>query len=123
MLLPQTVVAVVGVGLIHHVPRKLLVILPSLGSAFVAASIVVVVGIGSRKSPFLFIVVPERLSVVAIVVVGLSMVDLVMATISSEATYALVPELFMPKHRVVGTAIVNALQVFPVPSAIYSCRM
>uniref|UniRef100_A0A914W121 Major facilitator superfamily (MFS) profile domain-containing protein n=1 Tax=Plectus sambesii TaxID=2011161 RepID=A0A914W121_9BILA len=100
MSIPQAIVAIVATVVLDRFSRRDIMIIPTLGSALCAAAAIISVSL------------PVTLGFTSATnsIVLLATADLVMTTLASEGIYAVVPELFGQRDRVLGTALAGATQ-------------
>ncbi|WKY16983.1 hypothetical protein Q1695_001528 [Nippostrongylus brasiliensis] len=100
MSLPQ---AVISIGLLlcfENFSRKFLLLAPTIVSVFIGVFAVIAISFGRTS---LGLPLGATLAVLA-------SIDLSAAAVSGESAYAIVPELFLPNDKILGTAIVGIAQ-------------
>ncbi|CAD6187462.1 unnamed protein product [Caenorhabditis auriculariae] len=101
MSLPQAIISVALLGFFDNFRRRTLLIIPTMFSVAFGAVAIFFTSFSSA-SPF---GIPT-----ALILPILAALDLSVAAISGESAYAIVPELFLPNDKVLGTAMVGITQ-------------
>uniref|UniRef100_A0A8R1I9J1 MFS domain-containing protein n=1 Tax=Caenorhabditis japonica TaxID=281687 RepID=A0A8R1I9J1_CAEJA len=99
MSLPQAVISIALLGCFDHFGRRPLLIVPTVLSVIFGFLAIVF------SSPSFATVIP-----LFVIIPILATLDLSVAAISGESAYAIVPELFLAKDKVLGSAIVGIVQ-------------
>ncbi|PAV82112.1 hypothetical protein WR25_12570, partial [Diploscapter pachys] len=99
MALPQAGISIALLFCFHHFSRRSLLIVPTIVSSIIGLIAI----IGSHYRNILGFSIMSTLPVLA-------SLDLVVAAISGESAYAIVPELFLPDDIILGTAAVGIAQ-------------
>ncbi|KAK6765801.1 hypothetical protein RB195_025614 [Necator americanus] len=98
MSLPQAFISIGLLACFENFTRRSLLLVPTMFSVVIGMCAIISVNFGRADFP------------IAATLAILAAMDLSAAAISGESAYAIVPELFLPNDKILGTAIVGIVQ-------------
>ncbi|ETN72067.1 transporter, major facilitator family protein [Necator americanus] len=120
MSLPQAFISIGLLACFENFTRRSLLLVPTMFSVVIGMCAIISVNFGRGTRDFRIKKIYEERKKyfslladfpIAATLVILAAMDLSAAAISGESAYAIVPELFLPNDKILGTAIVGIVQV------------